>query len=796
MRFEWLLPSVLFVVLALVVCGPAIAGRSAIGPDRTLDADSLYGALPEAVVQVHNDPTPVVLDLPRDLLFARGLHAGRLDVWNPHVACGAPLWAEQGGPFFPLKLPFYLRPSRATHHVFLALRLVLAALGAFLLARRRGQSPGAALIVGALFELSGALFAHLAFAAASAVFMLPWVLLGAQAIADATDVRGRARAAAGGAIALGITGHGGHPTLVAMVFVAFAMATAGHALGMLVSQRAAGRAAATVGFSLLAAALGLAVAAPALLPLAELASVGRSYKDTHSGEHIWSGDLHRFRGTTPVALFAPHLLGLMREKLDVLFPYLFAPTLGVCGLLLALTGVLSGGLGPSLALPLGLGLTLALSPPGLEWVHKLPVLRLIMPQYPWSLVHLPLALCAGTAVDRLSAGRGRRALVISALAMAAGALVLRWLDKDPYEQFNFREILLEALHGAGGKARLVLPLALALLLGLVAWRRWQVPSRRRATMLGALAVAELATILVPKSRLPASFTLERPPSAAVSWLVERQRATNSRMTAIPYKVGFPNTPMVYGLDDFRQVSALPVRRFIEYLSAIGPPVGFTVQTVDRTRCPLLDLAAVRWMVVRRVAAPPEPFLNKDGGLPLRWHDEHVAIYENIGAQPRFRITHQMRTSNTRELSLFLAWTLSKTQGLAPHDPPVAIEADAFGRYPTPLPGGELGAQEEVHRVDAGGGYEDPDRLVLEARLDRDGMVVVADTWYPGWQATVDGIPTSIYPADELFRAVRVPAGTHRIEMRYRPRSLRLGLALCAVALGACALFLLGTRRRT
>ena len=44
-------------------------------------------------------------------------------------------------------------------------------------------------------------------------------------------------------------------------------------------------------------------------------------------------------------------------------------------------------------------------------------------------------------------------------------------------------------------------------------------------------------------------------------------------------------------------------------TAIGQPVGFTVQTVDRARGPLLDVAAVRWSVVRRFAtsAPAPPF---------------------------------------------------------------------------------------------------------------------------------------------------------------------------------------------
>jgi uncharacterized membrane protein YfhO len=67
--------------------------------------------------------------------------------------------------------------------------------------------------------------------------------------------------------------------------------------------------------------------------------------------------------------------------------------------------------------------------------------------------------------------------------------------------------------------------------------------------------------------------------------------------------------------------------------------------------------------------------------------------------------------------------------------------------------------------------------------------VLADTYYPGWIATVDGVPAAILATNHLFRGVPAPAGTHRIRFAYRPRSLRLGAALSlltALALAAGA----------
>lgn len=68
-----------------------------------------------------------------------------------------------------------------------------------------------------------------------------------------------------------------------------------------------------------------------------------------------------------------------------------------------------------------------------------------------------------------------------------------------------------------------------------------------------------------------------------------------------------------------------------------------------------------------------------------------------------------------------------------------------------------------------------DRVRLIARLTSPGVVVLTDSYYPGWRAFVDGVETKIFPADLAFRAVKAPAGRHTIEFIYRPMSFRMGL---------------------
>jgi uncharacterized membrane protein YfhO len=62
------------------------------------------------------------------------------------------------------------------------------------------------------------------------------------------------------------------------------------------------------------------------------------------------------------------------------------------------------------------------------------------------------------------------------------------------------------------------------------------------------------------------------------------------------------------------------------------------------------------------------------------------------------------------------------------------------------------------------------------------MVVLSDTWYPGWEAWVDGKPARIYEVYGALRGVVVEKGDHRIEMRFRPRSVYLGLAMTLAGL--------------
>jgi hypothetical protein len=91
-----------------------------------------------------------------------------------------------------------------------------------------------------------------------------------------------------------------------------------------------------------------------------------------------------------------------------------------------------------------------------------------------------------------------------------------------------------------------------------------------------------------------------------------------------------------------------------------------------------------------------------------------------------------------------------------------------------------------------------ERVALRTSSSVAAWLVVRQTWDAGWRASVDGAPAAVRRADVAFQAVRVPAGTHTVELRYEPSSVRNGTVISVVSLvvllGLLALTVLDHRR--
>ncbi|MFP6605973.1 MAG: hypothetical protein VCC19_05310 [Myxococcota bacterium] len=187
---------------------------------------------------------------------------------------------------------------------------------------------------------------------------------------------------------------------------------------------------------------------------------------------------------------------------------------------------------------------------------------------------------------------------------------------------------------------------------------------------------------------------------------------------------------------------------------------------------LLDVAAVQWFVVSRQGAQRGELgrtVEERAWQPEPGSDPDFVLFRNPHAVPRAFVVHDVREA-PEPLALMdamsnpdfdpLAW--SYAEGVAAVD----------GPKPYGAPAHILVDEETVVEV--------------EAELAEPGMLVLADSFYPGWVATVEGVRHEILPANHLFRGVLLPAGTHRVRFEYDPWTFPVGAGASACALVAIA----------
>lgn len=188
---------------------------------------------------------------------------------------------------------------------------------------------------------------------------------------------------------------------------------------------------------------------------------------------------------------------------------------------------------------------------------------------------------------------------------------------------------------------------------------------------------------------------------------------------------------------------------------------------------LLSLAAVRVVATDS----PRAFGGADGAALRRVGLESgVTLLANDAALPRARLVAQWRMVPDTAAAL----ALLTSDGFDP-----ARECVVSSLLHT----GGLRETRQTDTVEGGARLleEAPERVVLACDASVPAMLVLADTFAPGWSATVNGDPAHIYQVNARFRGVLVPAGASTVTMTYRPLPVLVGLAASFLALGALLL---------
>lgn len=183
----------------------------------------------------------------------------------------------------------------------------------------------------------------------------------------------------------------------------------------------------------------------------------------------------------------------------------------------------------------------------------------------------------------------------------------------------------------------------------------------------------------------------------------------------------------------------------------------------------------------------------------RWaKEEDIQIFRNKAVYPRSWIVHEMRTYPHIEGLVRRDRESVMTEILFQHDlfwfdngrevyDPMTLcwidqnDQDQVRPYMT---GRVRSGSNEKVTIDT---YS-PQRVEMTARLEKPGIVILADVFYNGWKLTVDGKPQEIIRTNRMMRGALLPSGDHKLVYTYEPESFQLGTKITAVS-AICLVFL-------
>jgi len=781
--------ALLLGLLVLVYLWPALLAGHVLSPTALVYLQPPFHALAPAGVErwLNTDLGDVPYSYYAwDVLARRLIHAGTFPAWNPYAFGGTPLWANsQIAWLSPFSLPLWILPLNYGLGVAAALKLWFAGFGTYLLARelRLGFWPG--IVAGVAFALCSFDVVWLSYGVfVSVVAMAPWALWLAERIVR----RGRALdgLALAGVLAVALTG--GHPGTEVHVLAATALYAVVRSLTIHGVERRE--------HAMRLALVGGGVAVALLLTAVVLVPAQRASVDT-VGAAARAHGAPGFAGSRMPAsvlrttLF-PDWWGRPSEGVDA------GPGAagyrertfyaGAATLVLALIGLLAPG-GWRRKAPFALlgflGAAVALRLPGVyDLVVRLPGFDQVQNSriYWWLL--LAAAVLAAFGLEAVLDARGRigRAWLALAAAGLAGivAIVAIGPQAGTWGTALAHALTRSATHDAHALAlaSVLTWLALAAVLtAIVAVLRARPRRRAVAAVAIALLVAfDLLHFATGYEPIGPARDVVPPRTPAIAYL--QRHAGAERIAGI--QVMDADWGTIYGLRDVRGSDApLPTNGFFRLwrlMDATDDP--YHLETFTERSPQVLGLLGARYVLL-----PPGAQLGARSMRPV-YQGADATIDENALAAPRAFVAQRVAIASNADQEL-------ETIGAPGFDP----RRDATVRA------------SELHGAAPGGGAGGSARVVgetgtsvtLRATLAQSGLVVLDDTWAPGWSVTVDGVPAHPLQADAVLRGVVVPAGTHAVVWRYRVPGLALGAALSAlglvVALAWAGLLLARVRRR-
>jgi hypothetical protein len=510
-------------------------------------------------------------------------------------------------------------------------------------------------------------------------------------------------------------------------WVCFCISVAAYSLASRGTWRTALRASAAIAFSLL-------LAAPALLPAMEASE--RKVHDLGLGASLPDGP------GMLVSYFLPNYFDQNRtvayaEATEGAYLYLGSAALFACAYLILRprqARVVAAGFAALLA-----SMAIMVTPE--PWLNPLlslhPALGDVVRRFNFLAAPVfAVALFTSTAVDAYAgqpAASRPGSTGLRPLWMAAASLWSVWLLLFVWPRSGFDA-------PAGLASGLFAAACLAFLAsGLLLYRNQ--PSPALAAVLLFMLFAEYKTFgsnrrfNAVNGDLDAEFAVHNDARIGGAGLTGTDGAIYSRMLSLPhYRIALFEAPHPTDMRHYRLATpqgfdpflSRQYRQVVERFVPFASNRLFYFNTADRTA---LDFFAVRFVIAIKESGHAEKLRADPSFRLLEPSNSFFQVFEREDAQPPWRF-----------------------------DGPVQL------RKWTP--------ESRVFRIQAAG----------------EGPFLLKEQYFPGWRATIDGLPASIATAEGAFQQVSVPPGSHDLEFEYRPASVAWGLAISAAGIAGLVVF--------
>ena len=707
--------------------------------------------------------------------FAEELQAGRFSRWHPGLYCGLPLYSEsQAGYLHPLK--YLLYPWLATWQALnldTVLSIWLTGVGTYLWLRRH-VGPAGALTGAAVLGLGGFTWAHLIHTSMiNALASLPFVVWGLEWSWETERLRGSVL----GGLALACQVFAGHlqDALFTVVLVIL------YGLYRAATERRFKARVLVMAMALMLVGEGVLISAVQWVPSKELLDRSPRANGLAWGDLIY-GSWHPELIPTLVVREAYGTRARDTDWLNGFYPYHEMDTyVGLIAMALAVVG--AGGAAQRdrwtsfWVVLIGLGAILMLGRFTFlfDQANHIPVLGSSREPVRFSLwVSLGVAALAAAGVERLGrpgAVSLRGGLILAGVLIALSIPIMIYIYHPVWSQPGPRIDLDRAYHLNQyrwlGRELIRSTVRTTILAALGWWMAWSsthasTPSRRArwAALLPLLVIADL---LSAHSR--------DVPTVGVSYWTEPPESAR-RLKADPSLI------RIFAKGDKHSGEPGHASERVDFMS-VRDPLDWSLPPVwhvpaSRGETPM---RSQRQLIFERLTqdyrcrhdleSDSHIVTGLDRGLRGKYRylpEEQVGtaiIHRNEGVLPRARLVgNPVYAGDSYQAAVALVRLEARLRDHVVVEDPLR---------PLPPDATVSGAARIVEEL--------PEKVVVETQAAMPAYLVLADTYDPGWSASVDGQPTPIRPAYLAFRAVYLPAGNHTIVFTYLPAGFVTGLYL-------------------